>query len=423
MNDLPLTKLSETSQTVTLGWTPPAGAQGYVFWAGGLRRSSTLDGSRSQVRFARSLAPFRVQVLGVVAEGDHLPPAAPPPVGPSYPQSYFTGPLGDRNLLPGREGAFLMSYYGGVGTSWEQYKAGVVEREQQIGRRFDGLAIHYAGDETYLGVPNCIAPGLIPLRMEEWVNGRGSIPCVTWNPSQTCAAVNSGSFDQGIRNVADHFKSYPFRIMLRLWREFDSPSVPFNPKTGQDFIDAWKRFVRIFREQGATNVGFWWCPNEGYVRETIVKSYPGDAYVDWVGSDWYNWCSHTGDPGCYSAPYHAGPASFAEIFDYPDGPDNPLLVSQHNAWGPRKPFMVGETGTILDPTAPSSWKGDWFRAIPAAAKKMQWLRGVTVYDCDVTAAEGPKTNFRVDAPPNNPDPLAGFKAWAADPWFNTGPPR
>lgn len=422
MEGLPLTKLSETATTITLGWTPPVGCQGYKFWAD-TTKSTTMDGSRSSVRFAKGASSYRVQALGLLAEGTYPPPVVPPS-GPSYPASYFTGPLGTRNILPAKQGAFLIDYYGGVGTSWDQYKVGVAQREQQIGRKFDGLHVHYAGDETYMGVPNCIAPGLIPLRMEEWIVSRGSFPCVVWNPKQTLAAVNSGSFDQGLRNVADHFKSYPFRIMLRLWTEFDNPSLPFNPKTGQDFIDAWRRVVRVFQEQGATNVGFWWVPNEGYVRTTVLKSYPGDAYVDWVGSDWYNWCAHSGDPNCYSTPYHAGPATFAEIFDYdPGGPDNPLLVSQHDQWGPRKPFVIGETNTILDTTAPSSWKGDWYRAIPTAAKKMEWLRGISIYDCDVTAAEGPKTNFRVDAPTSNPDPLAGFKAWAADPWFNTGAPR
>lgn len=425
MPDLALTKLSETASTITLGWTPPAGAQGYLFFAGA-RRSSTLDGSRSSVRFSKGTGPYRVQALGVIAEGSYPPPVVPSS-GPSYPASYFTGPLGQRNMLPGKQGAFLIDYYGGVGTSWDQYKVGVAAREQQIGRKFDGLHVHYAGDETYMGVPNCIAPGLIPLRMEEWIVSRGSFPCVVWNPGRSNANVNSGDFDQGLRNVADHFKSYPFRIMLRLWTEFDAPHVVYTPAGaagGPAFIEAWQRVVRIFREQGATNVGFWWCPSEGWDRAKVKASYPGDAYVDWVGSDSYNWCAHSGDPDCYSTPYRAGPASFAECFDYaPGGPDNPLLVSQHDQWGPRKPFVIGETNTILDPTAPSSWKGDWYRQIPAAAKKMEWLRGVSIYDCDVTAAEGPKTNFRVDAPTSNPDPLAGFKAWAADPWFNTGPPR
>lgn len=412
--------VSETATTITLGWTPPAGCQGYKFWADTVRVSSSMDGSRSSVRFAKGAARYRVQALGLVAEGSFTPAVVPlplpPPSGVVYPASYYTGPLGQANILPKRQGAFLIDFYGGIGVSWPQKQAGIVAREAQIGRRFDGLHVQYSGNETYLGVPNCISPGDVANRMEQWVHDHGASPCSTWSPSRSCADVNAGNFDQGIRNVANHFKAYGFPVMIRLWHEFDNPNLVYTPKTGPDFIAAWQRVVRLFKEQGATNAGFWWCPNEGYVRKTVNASYPGDAYVDWVGSDWYNWCAHNSS-GCYSTPMHAGPATFAEVFDYPPN-TVPGETSQHDLWGPKKPFVVAETGTILDPSAPSSWKGDWFRAIPAAAKQMSFLRGISFYDQDVSSAEGPAANFRVDAPAINPDPLAGFKALAADPWFN-----
>ena len=90
-----------------------------------------------------------------------------------------------------------------------------------------------------------------------------------------------------------------------------------------------------FKTRGADNVGFWWCPNEGVRRDTIIKSYPGDAYVDWVGSDWYNW-QYVGDGG-WSTPLHPGWAEFGELFDYKtDGNGNPL-PSQHDTWDPGSP--------------------------------------------------------------------------------------
>ena len=73
MSDMPLTKISETATTITLGWTPPSGCSGYVFYADA-KRSSTFDGTRSSVKFAKGATTYRVQALGVLAEGTY--PAA-----------------------------------------------------------------------------------------------------------------------------------------------------------------------------------------------------------------------------------------------------------------------------------------------------------------------------------------------------------
>lgn len=86
MTDLPLTKLSETATTITLGWTPPAGCKGYVFW-NQTKRSSTLDGSRSSARFAKP-GSYRVEALGLLSAGVWPPVVVPPPAAfMSYPAS------------------------------------------------------------------------------------------------------------------------------------------------------------------------------------------------------------------------------------------------------------------------------------------------------------------------------------------------
>ena len=185
---------------------------------------------------------------------------------------------------------------------------------------------------------------------------------------------------------------------------------------GGPFIAAWQRMVNIFKANGATNVGFWWVPEEGVTRSCINVSYPGDTYVDWVGSDWYNVCL-VGRTDQWCTPLHSGWAQFGELFNYTGL--GSTIPSQHSLWGPRKPFVVAETGSWYDANYPSH-KGDWYRNIPAAARNMLYLRGIQFFDKDVTAAEGALNNFRVDYPTSNPSVYAGYKALAADPWFNTG---
>lgn len=72
---LELRLAGETATTVTLAWTPPADAAGYVFVADGRRVSRTYDPTRASVRFSRGPVRFEVQVLTVGRTGTWPPPA------------------------------------------------------------------------------------------------------------------------------------------------------------------------------------------------------------------------------------------------------------------------------------------------------------------------------------------------------------
>lgn len=52
-DNLALRVTAETPTTITFGWVPPAGANGYDFYVAGKRVSNTRDGTRSSVRFAK----------------------------------------------------------------------------------------------------------------------------------------------------------------------------------------------------------------------------------------------------------------------------------------------------------------------------------------------------------------------------------
>lgn len=69
-DSLPLTVLSETATTVTVGWTPPAGAVGYRFRRNGGKWSHTWDGSLSSTRFAKPYDKIEVEALSVLYRGD-----------------------------------------------------------------------------------------------------------------------------------------------------------------------------------------------------------------------------------------------------------------------------------------------------------------------------------------------------------------
>jgi hypothetical protein len=322
--------------------------------------------------------------------------------------------------VPQKQGAFLIDYPGGVGQTWEMAKAAVQRRELDMGRKFDGIEFQYWGGGTYQGQSNCIDTSEINEQREQWIQAHGAMPIISWSPYRSIAEINSGAVDACIAAAAAHFKQDGFPVMIRLWWEFDNTagfpwSVGQTSNIGAPFIAAWRRVVGIFRQQGATNVGFWWTPLEGSPdRAGINSSYPGDAYVDWVGSDVYNTCL-VGETSCWSSPLHSGWATFADAAAYTvSGGSN-----QYDLWSQRKPFVYGEVGVAYDPAA-KTLKGDWFRAIPGTFKtKLPLAVGLSFFDQDVSALEGARSNWLVDYPTSTPDVYAGFKQMAADPWLNT----
>lgn len=344
--------------------------------------------------------------MGLLLEEDArralAPPPPPPPSGVSYPASYFTGPLGNRNPVPPKKGCFLgaeLSMPGGAIT-WPQHIARVQQREADMGRKYDFLMIQ---DLQVVWPDNKL----------QWINDHGSIPVANYlDLGRNVTDVKNGLADATVNAFADHYAAMNFTVMLRLYHEFDAPAGYVWSAVGReaDFVLAWKRIVDMFRTRGATNVGFWWCPNEGVNRAVINACYPGDTYVDWVGSDIYNF-----DSSGHSSPIHAGFAEFWELVDYNVSyGDNPGLVTQHERWGPRKPFVISETGSVVGLSGAAA-KGQWYRNIPAAARNMEWLCGVAPFDVDWNGAG----DTLVDHPVSVPAVYDGFKAMAADPYFNT----
>ena len=124
-------------------------------------------------------------------------------------------------------------------------------------------------------------------RAEQWNHDNDSFPLIIWTPNYTITQMNNGAADAIWAKAANYFKSYPFPIMVRAFSEFDGPfntyaAVPWSgngnvDSCGAPFIAAWQRMVNIFRSNGATNVGFWWVPEEGVNRTFVNASYPGDA--------------------------------------------------------------------------------------------------------------------------------------------------
>lgn len=399
-----LRKIAETNTTITLEWDSVPGAIGYRFRSATTTKwSHTFDVTRQSVKFSKA-AWYEVEALGTKDAGRYPAVAPPPPPGDvTYPASYYSGPLGNKNPLPPKRGCFLgawLSLPGGAIT-WPQHITRVGQREADMGRKYDFIMIT---DWDYLWPDNKL----------KWINDHGSLAVVGGlNFGRTVMDIAAGHADADIDRFADHWKALGFPIMVRLHHEMDLQHLIYHC-VGREiaFRDAWRRIVERVANRGASNVGWWFCPMEGTARTSVDAAYPGDNYVDWFGTDNYNF-DRVGGSG-WATPLHSGWAEFWELFDYPAGPG---YQSRHAQYGPRKPFVVAETNSIFDPNHPTK-KGQWYRNIPAAAKNMEYLCGIGFFDTDATA-ENPEFNWLVDHPTSVSEIYAGWKALAGDPYFNS----
>lgn len=119
----------------------------------------------------------------------------------------------------------------------------------------------------------------------------------TW--SQVAAAQPGTTLYQNIARWADTLKQRGRQTLLAYHHE---PELLPNERFGDatQYAKAYQHVVSIFRARGADNVLFVWQMTDWAFRtstsdrEYAAKWYPGDAAVDVVGADAYNWytCGH-----------------------------------------------------------------------------------------------------------------------------------
>jgi len=321
----------------------------------------------------------------------------------TYPASYFSGPLGQNEILPASTTGFLSGMWSGEdGFTPTQARARVEQRIADSGRTFNFISAQL----TLSDLGNSDTYGT---RSENWIHSLGSIPMFSVPGNWAPADVAAGLHDDDLQLMANRFATFGFPVLLRVWREQNSQSSQLyftgdsNDTQAQldqiaaNWIAGWRYYVNFFRTHGATNVGFVWCPSElanrnntnGFTgRNQLLATYPGDAYVDWVGVDRYN----HGVNGGFSTPLHNGWASFDELFNYHTlGYAQPSIADEY---GPSKPVMVYETASHYDPAQPSR-KADWFINIADVAKPhMPYLYSVQFFDQWITSNSA---DWRVDS--------------------------
>jgi beta-mannanase len=160
-----------------------------------------------------------------------------------------------------------------------------------------------------------------------------------------------------------------------------------------DYVAAYRHIVNIFRSRGVTNVSWAWVPTGslgGGNDARMLAGYPGDAYVDWVGYNPYNFFK------CNGSGWKTFEQTIATGYNW--------FVSKGLG---NKPFILTEYATQYDPNNPAAsvkWNNDIATVLPRYPN----LKAMVRFDADgILASSGGRCGMWID---NGP----GMKAaWGA----------
>lgn len=220
----------------------------------------------------------------------------------------------------------------------------VNEFENQLGKPLSIVHRFYAWNDP------------IPTDLEEHDKKKGKANLVTWEPyGTTLDEIISGKEDQFIIERARAFKMFKQKIFLRFAHEMNGNWYPWGGQP-KKFKEAFRRVHDLFKEEGADNVLWVWCPNIMSVPNEswndMEAYYPGDAFVDWIAADGYNWGT--------TASYFRW-QSFEEIFS-----------DFHRRYGGRKPLMIAETSS----TEVGGNKALWIKEMKESLSRFPHLKAL-----------------------------------------------
>jgi hypothetical protein len=234
----------------------------------------------------------------------------------------------------------------------------ILELEKTLGKTPNHVAvfIHWGNENQF------------PMSLSPIIREKGQTLVIFWEatdytvgtvnqPKFSYDAILRGDWDTYMRSFAADAKSYGGPIILIPFSEMNSDWFPWsgtkNGNTPAKAILAYQHVHDIFSE--APNVKFGWAPNNDSLPNTpensMDKYYPGDAYVDYVGIDGFNF----GNPWQTFDDMFAGPLAILASYHKPI-----YIFSFASADGPDKANWITNTFTKDMPKYPKIAGWIWF---------------------------------------------------------------
>jgi hypothetical protein len=272
--------------------------------------------------------------------------------------------------------ALLGAYYGNQGLKMDQVRA----MEAWQGKRHAVVLLFTDWCNRSKNLDNLFKQQLPNI----WANG--NVPVITWEPYLCSAAATpadvtrrakDGEYDVYLSAWAERLKTFisgpdgalgtgdDRRAYIRLAHEMNGNWYPWGAATGSnspnDYLLMWQRVHGIFWNKNlrASHLQWIWAVNHDDVGGVTAESfYPGDAYVDWIGIDGYNWGS-TQSWSSWRTPQEVFGPMIARLRALTQAP---LAVTEFAS--------TSVQGGVVDIPTKSAWITQFFDYAPAAGARM-----------------------------------------------------
>ncbi|MFC1726900.1 glycoside hydrolase family 26 protein [Patescibacteria group bacterium] len=192
-----------------------------------------------------------------------------------------------------------------------------------------------------------------------YIKNAGKILLLAWEPWNPNEGTNQsidylkeiaeGKHDDYITTFARQVKNYSSPVLLRFAHEMNGNWYPWGTRPSE-YVSAYRRIVEVFHSQGTDNVKFVWSINhESVPYEPISqcqKYFPGEAYVDIIGIDGFNFGTSRNNSTW---------KSFDNIF-------SPAYSFVSTAY-PEKPIIITEVGSTEFGGNKNKWIDEMFASL------------------------------------------------------------
>ena len=146
--------------------------------------------------------------------------------------------------------------------------------------------------------------------------------------TQNLSQIAQGAGDAWLRSYARQVARYGYPVVIAFAHEMNGNWYPwgYGHQPASAYVAAWRHVVRLFRDEGASNVTWMWTVNAINAYSPSLRPWwPGKAWVNWVGIDGY---------------YYYPTDTFAGVFG--------LAVAQIRTFT-NTPVMIAETAVGTTP--------------------------------------------------------------------------
>jgi hypothetical protein len=382
-----LAVVSSAPTKIALSWVAPTGgAARYVVYKNG-----TLAGASTSPRFTLSnlicSTSYEIEVQAEDASGERSPRVS----------------LRSRAADCVRTGAVPFASEGSSASAYfalfnNPVTTGdtVEDRERESSHRFSVVKNYHGFSDAFPSAGDLAYAASGHILFESWEPRNGT---PTWKQ------ISNGGKDDVIDAEAARIKTFGKPMFLAFHHEPDRKSEG-KYGTPEEFAAAWKHIHDRFAAASVTNVS-WVLVTTGSPQWQSIweRLYPGDAYVDWIAWDPYNWI--TCGPLKGRSKWQSFDAVVSPQYDY-------LGAHGHG----NKPFMLAEFSSH-EPAGGAGYptKGAWWKDVRTTMEAGTFpnLKMLTVFDTNHLAVnDAEDCAWHVDSSAASMD---GFRTMVASPYF------